>query len=1076
MKLGFLMLKCFLLSILILLPSTSNASEEDFSHYTSDLEGEWILHGFDRGEDSEWFYGELTSDENGNFTFSSFLNSLGVTIPPEGGTFAITSEGILTNTSEPEFHGIMTQLKDMIFFTSGNSTLGVIQKKQGVFTLSDLEGTWRFHGSSGNNWFLGEFVCDSDGNFTFTSFLDDEGNTTPPMSETFSISSDGIVISTLNATFHGVMNHMKDIVVFTSDESTFGILQKKQGTFTLSDLEGTWKLHGASSGGWFWLEYNSDSSGNVTFTSFLNSDGDTHPPSPMTFSISSDGLITNPSDPTFNGSMNQLRDIIVFTADNSTLGFIRGNIKSKFTEKNILDSTTDESIRVNLASLSGGTITGDLNGSIDFSEVQIVTIETGSFAGKGFLKGDFQVHLEGNTLQGEWRSVTFDESDGKKIHLKGSVFGDISATVEGTLIEAVPGSGIYNQMESFWTVTDSTIAAIIQVKGLFEYYSEVRFPETEIQTIQTQLQGTLAGGYVGYLNTVFTQVRIVDSDMPCYGEGFSFISYEANNGSGEIWTYDRLASPSVIEMTGMSTTPLFGFVNGLLDERVSPRNLFLNISRVGAGQLPTPNLRIKLWSPKRVSSGENVDYIIAYGNDGLKSAENVKIVYDLPMLTDFVSASSGYVYDAELHQISWNLGTLPPKANGYLYVRATVFWALPPHFLLDSVAYIDQYIDEAQVQVRTLSSLEETLSPSDWVGLLCYALPLGSGDICAPFVAMTPEQAYAIMEARAVSQLKQADYNAEILAIRGDYENSRQWTVIANYWQKALTAIRKGKAGENISGLIDELGTLKSTLPSPPYPDTLQRARHVNEVIQAHDPNIKYGPEGNVSAGQLLYYRVEYENEGEGNAFGVYFTDKLDEDLDASTLKIGPVRSTSDDSIIAPEGVYDPITRTITWFVGEVGSGVGGYADLSVNVRDNAEIGTEIINFATVYFPSVPEATLTNGIVSLISPKDNEPPMIDVSVNPVVLWPPNGKMTEVTIYGNAFDRSGIASISFEVIDEYDKVEPLISGFGSIIKLESWRRDDDFDGRYYVIIVNAKDLSGNESTSSVRVLCPHDMRK
>ncbi len=59
--------------------------------------------------------------------------------------------------------------------------------------------------------------------------------------------------------------------------------------------------------------------------------------------------------------------------------------------------------------------------------------------------------------------------------------------------------------------------------------------------------------------------------------------------------------------------------------------------------------------------------------------------------------------------------------------------------------------------------------------------------------------------------------------------------------------------------------------------------------VVAHDPNIKYGPQGHVLAGQTLDYRVEYENEGEGIAYGVYFIDTLDEDLDTSSLTIGPV-------------------------------------------------------------------------------------------------------------------------------------------------------------------------------------------
>jgi uncharacterized repeat protein (TIGR01451 family) len=140
-------------------------------------------------------------------------------------------------------------------------------------------------------------------------------------------------------------------------------------------------------------------------------------------------------------------------------------------------------------------------------------------------------------------------------------------------------------------------------------------------------------------------------------------------------------------------------------------------------------------------------------------------------------------------------------------------------------------------------------------------------------------------------------------------------------------------------------------------------------VRAARDPNIKYGPAGAVEAGQKLDYKVEFENEGEGIAFGVYFTDILDEDLDDSTLVIGPVKDVKTDAVIGEPGTYYPNTRTITWFVGnggEVGSKEGGYADISVNVRSDAPRGTEIINYGTVYFPSVPEETRTNAIVSII--------------------------------------------------------------------------------------------------------------
>jgi hypothetical protein len=153
----------------------------------------------------------------------------------------------------------------------------------------------------------------------------------------------------------------------------------------------------------------------------------------------------------------------------------------------------------------------------------------------------------------------------------------------------------------------------------------------------------------------------------------------------------------------------------------------------------------------------------------------------------------------------------------------------------------------------------------------------------------------------------------------------------------------------------------------------------ISIIAVARDPNRKIGPDGRVLPGDRLDYKVEYENEGEGIAFGVYFTDTLDEDLDDSTLQIGPVIDVDTGAQIAPLGTYNPATRTITWFVGEVGPGQGGYADFSINAKADAPSGTEIINFATVYFPSVPEVTRTNGIVAWY----NRPPAANASSDKV---------------------------------------------------------------------------------------------
>ncbi|MEW6620414.1 MAG: right-handed parallel beta-helix repeat-containing protein [bacterium] len=135
------------------------------------------------------------------------------------------------------------------------------------------------------------------------------------------------------------------------------------------------------------------------------------------------------------------------------------------------------------------------------------------------------------------------------------------------------------------------------------------------------------------------------------------------------------------------------------------------------------------------------------------------------------------------------------------------------------------------------------------------------------------------------------------------------------------------------------------------------------QVDVPHDPNAKYGQEGKILAGQELTYKVEYENEGEGIAYGVYVTDILDEDLDETTLQVKEMFSTKDGSQVSPVASYNSKTRCITWYVGEVGPKEGGYSTFTVNAKSNLPAGAEIVNFATVYFPSVAEITPTNPIV-----------------------------------------------------------------------------------------------------------------
>ena len=144
-----------------------------------------------------------------------------------------------------------------------------------------------------------------------------------------------------------------------------------------------------------------------------------------------------------------------------------------------------------------------------------------------------------------------------------------------------------------------------------------------------------------------------------------------------------------------------------------------------------------------------------------------------------------------------------------------------------------------------------------------------------------------------------------------------------------------------------------------------------NTVRVARDPNAKYGPAGDVLAGERLSYTVTCENEGAGEAYGVFIMDQLHENLDESTLDLGG------------SGTWIPAARSILWDIGELApkgqAGSTGSVSFSVAARADLAPGTVIPNRAVVYFPSVPEETPSNFVINTVAALTARPQTVETS-------------------------------------------------------------------------------------------------
>jgi hypothetical protein len=138
-----------------------------------------------------------------------------------------------------------------------------------------------------------------------------------------------------------------------------------------------------------------------------------------------------------------------------------------------------------------------------------------------------------------------------------------------------------------------------------------------------------------------------------------------------------------------------------------------------------------------------------------------------------------------------------------------------------------------------------------------------------------------------------------------------------------------------------------------------------------------------------------------------------------------------------------------------------------------------------VQFRSVDRAGNVETAGSTTIKIDKTAPTLSTTADPTRIWPPNGKMVDVTISGSGTDAiSGLASVSYAVTDEYGtplSIAPrTLTGnsatWADVLAVEARRDGEDRDGRLYRITITVKDAAGHSTTSTVDVVVAHDNRK
>ena len=229
-------------------------------------------------------------------------------------------------------------------------------------------------------------------------------------------------------------------------------------------------------------------------------------------------------------------------------------------------------------------------------------------------------------------------------------------------------------------------------------------------------------------------------------------------------------------------------------------------------------------------------------------------------------------------------------------------------------------------------------------------------------------------------------------------------------------------------------------------------------------------PDGEcVGVGGGVQYTIAFENTGDTDLTGVQIVDSLPTDLDFVLASDG--------------GVYDGVTHTVSWSIGNVAVGASGGVTLDVQVNGTAVPGSTTINYATINS----NETAVTTVQEATDICTNMPPDCSRAFPSIeTIWPPNHKWVEVEILGVIDPDDDPVTITIEAIWQDEPVDtfgdgaftPDGAGLGTAT---AWLRAERCgapwvpgNGRVYHVSFTADDGQGGSCSNTVQVVVPHDM--
>ena len=346
-----------------------------------------------------------------------------------------------------------------------------------------------------------------------------------------------------------------------------------------------------------------------------------------------------------------------------------------------------------------------------------------------------------------------------------------------------------------------------------------------------------------------------------------------------------------------------------------------------------PEIRVVKTAPATANPGDTIDYAVAYDNHGFGAAENTKIVDTLPERVTFVGASGGGVFNPADHTITWNVGTLGIGNGGTVTATVTLDPVFPAgtttltnqaDITTDTPGEVDISDNKSSATTDVLAKVELTIAkaaapePVEAGGDLTYTVTWSvGGNAFAPGVAIVDTLPVNVTFVSASNGGVFDPTKNKVTWSLGEVTPVKSDVYTVNV--KVKSPLPNGTQLTNNVTIADSIGdSADASAISTVHSD------HVLTIEKAATPEP-------VEAGANLTYTVTWGVTGNEPSPNAMVVDTLPPD------KVTFVSASGG-------GVYDPVTRKVTWSLGNVPTPQSGSFNVVVAVDTPLINGTKLTN------------------------------------------------------------------------------------------------------------------------------------